>query len=86
MNHRTDFETFEREYVVVRRWVDDASDALKIITDGNRNAAGFLKSEVRYSAAYKNAKTNFDLAFRKSQLFLKGVPNEFMRRNSKYHK
>jgi len=83
-DHRKDYDTFVKQYAQLNKATDVAAAKLKKITGKNTGAMGLTDPKVKASPAFKKAKADYEKASNLTKKFLKGVPKDFMRRNSKY--
>lgn len=89
-----DFELFQKQYADLNKTVTDASEHLRAISANGRrpNAApllsfnGLTSDEVKSSPEFKKAKMDYQRADNAVKAFIKTVPKDYLRRNSKIHR
>ena len=77
------YTNWKKEHDEIEKLVNSTNTILQKFT---KDSSGGCSDEVRNSTAFKKAKNNFNIAFKKSQNFAKKAPKGFLKQISMDHR
>ena len=77
-----DFETFQKQYATLNKTLDQASANIRSMSKDAKGPMGLVNPEVKNSPEFKKAQLDYNKASNATKAFLKGIPKEFLKRNS----
>jgi hypothetical protein len=81
-----DFETFQKQYAILNKTLDQASANIRSMSKDAKGPMGLVDPKVKNSPEFKKAQLDYNKASNATKAFLKGIPTEFLKRNARRHR